>query len=120
MDDQHKELFARINLLLAASGQGKGRDEVLKTVQFLESYVVTHFTDEEALMTRAGFPGLTAHRQEHAAFVDDVAKIKAEYLKSGASTVLVIQVQRRVVDWLKNHIGREDKEYGAYLTAKGR
>lgn len=50
IDNQHKELFRRINSLLDACNQGKGREEIGKTVQFLEDYVITHFSAEEEYM----------------------------------------------------------------------
>ncbi|MHB9035807.1 MAG: hemerythrin domain-containing protein, partial [Armatimonadota bacterium] len=43
IDDQHRELFKRVNDLLEAMSKGKGRDEIAKVVAFLGNYVVTHF-----------------------------------------------------------------------------
>ena len=49
IDSEHKELCDRIDRLFAACSQGKGRDEIMKTVEFLESYTIKHFSDEEKL-----------------------------------------------------------------------
>lgn len=118
VDEQHKELFNRVNLLLAASSQGKGKSEIAEVIQFLGSYVVTHFRSEEGQMGQAGYPGLAAHKQLHSDFVSDFGSLKAQFEKEGASTALVLQVQHRVVDWLLQHIGKEDKAFGAFLKAK--
>jgi hemerythrin len=45
VDTQHKELFRRINSLHEAMLQGKGRDEVAKLIQFLDSYTRDHFAE---------------------------------------------------------------------------
>ena len=43
IDNQHKEIFARINRLLEASSQGKGKQEVGRMIDFLGDYVISHF-----------------------------------------------------------------------------
>lgn len=118
MDAQHKELFNQINALLNAALQGKGRDEIAGTLRFLERYVLTHFSAEEKLMQSVGFPGLADHRKEHQAFVTELGQLKARYEQTGATTQLVLDVQRRVMDWLMNHIRMEDQKYGQYMAGK--
>ncbi|MBV5350516.1 hemerythrin domain-containing protein, partial [bacterium] len=61
IDDQHKELLARFDLLLSACKQGKGSEEVLHLLDFLDEYVIRHFGDEEQLQKKIGFPDFTAH-----------------------------------------------------------
>jgi hemerythrin len=49
IDDQHKELFRRIDGLLEACKAGKGREAVAGVLAFLENYVVEHFAAEEKI-----------------------------------------------------------------------
>ncbi len=118
IDDQHKELFKRINQLLEASSQGKGKDEVGKVLQFLSDYVITHFGTEEKAMIQHGYGGITAHKAEHLAFLRDFGDLAKGFETQGASTTLLIAVQRRVIDWLNNHIRQSDKALGAFLKTK--
>lgn len=118
VDAQHKEIFNRVNALLTAMQQGKGRAEVVAVIDFLGKYVVSHFTAEEGLMRQNGYPEYTAHQQLHKAFVTDFADLKREFEANGSSSLLVIQVQRRVIDWLMNHIIREDKRIAEFLRNK--
>jgi len=118
IDNQHKELFNRVDRLLEASTQGQGREEIGKLVQFLSNYVVTHFGTEEKAMVKHGYGGITAHKAEHMAFLKDFGELAKSYETQGASTALVLAVQRRVVDWLNNHIRRSDKALGAFLKTK--
>jgi hemerythrin len=117
IDRQHQELVARVNALLAAMSQGKGRDEVGRTISFLESYVSTHFGAEEKLMASRAYPSIESHKALHAAFVNDFLALKQSLLAGGDSTALTLQVQRRVGDWLINHIGKVDKLLGQFLSA---
>ncbi len=48
IDDQHKELFASVNGMLAAFEKGSAdRQEIGKIVAYLTDYVVFHFGTEE-------------------------------------------------------------------------
>jgi len=118
IDDQHKELFKRINRLLEASSQGKGKDEIGKLIQFLSDYVVTHFATEEKAMIQHGYGGVSAHKLEHLAFLRDFRDLASSYESQGASTSLLLAVQRRVIDWLNNHIRQSDKALGGFLKTK--
>ena len=57
IDDQHKELFSRINLLMEACNVGKGREEVAHLLQFLSTYIRVHFDSEEQIQIESGYPG---------------------------------------------------------------
>ncbi|MEK7700013.1 MAG: hemerythrin domain-containing protein [Planctomycetota bacterium] len=50
IDDQHKGIFSRINTLMSAMSQGKGKEEVGKVLEFLADYTKKHFSAEEKLM----------------------------------------------------------------------
>lgn len=122
IDQQHQELIKRINSLRDAMSQGKGRGEVAKTVDFLADYVVEHFDTEERYMARFDYAAAMHHKAEHRAFMEDFGKLKKQYdaLESqGAITSFVtIDIQRRLVDWLINHIGKVDKSLGAFLSGR--
>ncbi len=115
-DRHHKELFKRINRLLDAMSSGYGKEEVRDLFKFLDEYFVVHFEAEERAMNKYGYPGTIAHLAEHTAFIDQIAMLRKDF-ESGASTGLVIKVQRQVVDWLINHIGDLDKKLGSFIKS---
>lgn len=116
IDGQHKELFNRINALLDALGQGKGKQELGNTLKFLEDYTKTHFTAEEKLMTKHSYPGYAVQKAEHTKFINDLSAMHKEFDAAGASLPLLIQVQKRTVEWLTSHISKMDKELGKFLN----
>lgn len=118
IDNQHKELFQRINSLLSACREGKGRDEVKKVVQFLEDYVITHFSTEEKYMGRHNYPDYTSHKQQHLEFMENFYKIKTQFEAEGAAVHIIVTINHLVVDWLKNHIRKLDKALGVFLKTK--
>lgn len=114
-DRHHMELFKRVNLLLDAMGAGLGAEEVERLLSFLDSYVVVHFSAEEEALRSCSCPEADAHMAEHEAFRADMARLRAAFEKAPSSG-LVVQIQRRVVDWLVDHIGGKDKVLGERIV----
>jgi hemerythrin len=118
LDDQHKELFSTVDKLLNAMKAGHGREEIGKIIAFLEKYVVKHFGNEEQVMKLYGYPEFKDHKAMHDQFIKEFGQLKKGFSSNGASTSLAIQVQKQVVDWLKNHIGKVDKALGGFMIAR--
>ena len=98
--------------------QGKGVEEVKKTVDFLLEYTKSHFRDEEQLMAANNYPGYEAQKRAHDKFTEDIIELKrrleaAELTANDSAEVLNI-----IGDWLKSHIRALDTELGIYLTKK--
>lgn len=115
IDNQHKELLLRFDRLLNACQAGKGIEELKKLQAFLDEYVHTHFSDEEALQRKNRYPGYESHRAEHIYFIEQLNKLKSETQEEGVSTHHVVETNNMLLKWLLNHISKVDKELGAFL-----
>jgi len=115
IDQQHRELFDRIDKLLAASRDKRSREEVGQTLTFLGDYVVHHFSAEERMMEAAAYPEIAAHRAEHARFVQEFTILYNEYKSEGPTTLFIIRVGNRVTGWLREHIYRTDRTLVQWL-----
>jgi hemerythrin len=123
IDLQHKELFLRLNALLMAMREGHGKDEIGRTLEFLEDYVVEHFGAEDKLMVKFGYPiqAAQAHRKEHAEFVRTFGELKREaQAPTGVGATFVLKLQRTVCDWLLSHIGKTDMALAQFLKTQAR
>lgn len=118
IDQQHQELFRRLNQLLEACNQGKGKESVRELVNFLQEYVVEHFATEERLQKQHGFPGYAEHRAKHAEFMRAAGELKFTLEEQGPTLPFIIAVNKVVVDWLAQHISKMDKEFGRFLATK--
>lgn len=119
IDSQHKELLARFDMLLNACKSGRGRDELLHLMNFLDEYVVTHFRDEEVLQKQSGYPDYEAHRAEHAAFVTRVKDLKNKMTKDGEITIEhTLDTNKLLMDWLLRHITKRDREVGKHIRSQ--
>ena len=112
LDAQHKGLIALINQL---GEEGTDTDMEYILVE-LERYVREHFRDEEQLMETAGYPELSAHKEEHQAFEDWLHSVKAAYGSGGEARFYIADdVNKYLRDWLANHILIIDMEYKGKL-----
>jgi len=118
IDNQHKELFERIDNLFLAMKQGRGREEVGALVGFLEDYIVMHFGTEERYMKEYDYPDSILHRAKHARFSEEFSSIKGRFGSEGSTVELVMQMKAFLTDWWVNHIRTIDKMLGVFLSRK--
>ncbi len=116
LDEQHKSLFGLLDKLSAAIEQ-KDKLSLGYIVTSLELYVVFHFTSEEHLLAKYGYPGLAKQEQEHGVFKARVARYKAEMSK-GDKIALAGEIRQYLHDWLVGHIIDQDKKYSAFMIEK--
>ena len=116
IDLQHKALCDAIDNLLDACKKGKGRNEIVSTINFLFEYTKKHFSEEEVLQKKSGYPKCVEHKKLHDGFVLRLTEIKDDIIKNGINISTVGQVNTFVTSWLINHIKRVDKELAQYIN----
>lgn len=119
LDRQHRELLARANALFAAIGTDVSGDELESLVAFLKGYVHTHFSCEEKLMRRHGYPGYAHHLAEHQRFIDELAWIDDLYDAAGSADARAGPTASFLASWLADHFQREDRALADWLRAGG-
>jgi len=117
LDRQHQQLFDTVNELDQALRAGEGNAVVDPVLNKLVDYALVHFAAEEVLMEKHDFPGLSSHRAQHEAFRDKIAAFLEDHKasKAGVPVSLMLFLQ----NWLKEHVLRVDKQYTAFLNARG-
>ena len=117
IDDQHVVLCETLNDLHAAMMKGQARTITGPLLQRLVSYTVDHFSEEEALMEAANYPGLAMHRVKHRELTKQVGEYVVRFEKGD------ITLSHHLLDflsgWLTTHIQTTDKEYGPWLNDHG-
>lgn len=115
IDGDHQKLFDLINQLAAAMKAGEGKQACSAVINELTSYTKTHFSMEEALMSKHGYPQATAHKSEHDKFIKSIVDFKNKF--EAGSGVVTIEILTFLRDWLTNHIQKTDKALVAVLPA---
>jgi len=119
IDNQHREIFARADKLSEACSAGRGKEEVLNLLLFLEDYVKEHFAAEEKLQIRHGYPDYAAHKSLHTRFIADIGRLTSSCRMEGATLSLVILANKTLTAWLVQHINKVDMEFASYLKKQG-
>lgn len=117
IDSEHKQLFDAINALLDACAQGKGRDHMMNTVTFLNSYVNKHFSDEEKLQLNSNYPGYPSHKTFHDGYKRQMAEATQELLREGTTMKGLGQINQ-LAGVLISHIRTEDRKLAQHLKAQ--
>jgi hemerythrin len=117
IDDQHREIIERVNLIADAVDQGNRHEAVQEMMDDLVLFACEHFALEERLMTEYDFPDLEDHIEEHIGLLQQVNNLrKALRTPSPAKAALVSAF---ITDWAELHILQSDKEIGTFLAARG-
>lgn len=114
IDKQHKELCDQIDKLYEAGSKGKGAGEVMNILNFLESYTIRHFADEEKLQQEIRYPKYAQHKAKHDEFIRKIAQMKKEATENGVNIAMVIKLNQTVSEWLIGHIKATDTDYVKY------
>ena len=120
IDNQHKELFDRLDQLLIAMKDRKGKGEVINTLNFLEEYVIKHFSEEEEIQKKNSYPKLNEQQVQHEELKKELKELRKVFETSGESALLALNIQGKMIKWCKNHIMNLDKDLGKFLMEKAR
>ncbi|MDR2211133.1 MAG: bacteriohemerythrin [Spirochaetaceae bacterium] len=117
IDAQHKELINLTNKLYRSCLQGRdhSKNVFMEVFRGAVDYVGYHFSTEEKVMERVGYPGYAAHKKEHADFVKAVLKT-ADELSRGVNPNPLGFVHY-LKDWVLTHIAVSDTLLGKHLIS---
>lgn len=129
VDEQHLSLFRETEAFAESLATGVSVVETSRYLSRLTVHILEHFDDEEALMNRAGFPGLPAHRIQHLEFAERVHRFQQQwrfqkrYLGSRQApvltTVISVKLYQRVCDWLVKHVATSDQQFARWQKCRG-
>lgn len=113
IDRQHIHLVRILRQLKECLGLGWDSLDSRNTVKVLLEYLRDHFSYEESLMSRYGYPKLTEHRREHMALMERLIRYDREFksqVKTNINSIVDI-----LYEWLMGHILGSDKILGRFL-----
>ncbi len=119
IDEQHQEIFRRVDVLVGNLRRGQATDELQKLFSFLGEYVHEHFGAEEGLMIMFQYPLVGPHRAQHRSFVEAFVELKNEWERDGASAALTERLSSFLLAWLREHISSSDRALGRFLLESG-
>jgi hemerythrin-like metal-binding protein len=115
LDGDHHMLFGLLDQLCNA-GVGGEPEKLDRLVNAVVNYLSYHFSREELLMERAGYPGLAAHRREHGAALRRAVALQTAHFERW-NPAAGSELGETLSGWLRDHILRVDMAYKSYLLA---
>lgn len=120
VDDEHRRLFEIIkeaNDLIFEELLHDKYDKIIELLSELKDYTEFHFSDEEKLMEKIGYPGLEAQQRAHAAFIEKLVNIDLNTLDDidNNQQEYLTELINFLLGWLSNHILGSDKKIGEFV-----
>ncbi len=114
IDIQHKALCDYINELYEAMQNGASEEVLIKLLDALAEYTVTHFQEEEIIFGSTDYPDVDAHKEVHKKFVAKLQDFKTQF--GAGNAVLSMKLLEFLKEWLIKHIMGTDKQYVEYVN----
>ena len=121
IDGQHKKLVEIAGELYdALNGDAEkykaNLDGILKE---LSDYTEYHFSTEEALIEKEGYPSLSSHKLAHQNFIMELGNQKRKLSnESGDPVADGFRFYDYVLSWLLTHIAKADKLWADFIAKK--
>ena len=113
IDDQHKELFRRIDKLLKViekEDYDKNKVECMDAFKFLQDYTVEHFGAEEAYQESIGYAHIDEHKKLHKGFIDSINDYENKLNETDFDLGIVKSFAGMLTAWLINHVADIDQQ----------
>lgn len=111
IDSYNMEFFRKLNLLLEASKKGKGRDEIVNMLDFMNDYVNVYLDIEEKYMNKYAYIQHLQHSAIHTIFKKSFNALKKQFQEEGLRSSHTLQFIHMLINWLISHITKLDKEF---------
>lgn len=116
IDSQHARYFEFVNDLLAtASNTHSTNSELIERLDFLIRYAMEHFSTEQNIMKKEGYPHYQQHFEEHMKFLQHVGALRNQISEDGHNEKLIREVRFFTLDWFVKHIQTADMKVVEFL-----
>lgn len=117
VDDQHKKLFDILNDLHQATVDGAERSSLARILDELVDYTVYHFSTEERLFLKYGYPGYDEHKEAHNDLTAQAVDLQRAFHEGSAT--ISFEVLEFLHAWLMEHTTGLDQEMTPFFKEKG-
>ena len=117
IDLQHHFFFNLINRLARELARTRDIQYKMDLINELTAYAKFHFTSEENMMRRAGYPQFMHHKFQHLELIDSVSRVSNQFFltENDPNGDHVINFLR---EWFLSHTKKVDREFADHLNGK--
>lgn len=120
IDAEHRELLEVCNQFLDAVNNGQAVAELARILEKMILLTRAHFTAEERMLDRHGYPGLVVHKAEHERLLIQAEALLARYRDAAQEDEirnLTMETASFLQTWLLDHIRTNDRPYQPFLRS---
>jgi hemerythrin len=114
IDSQHREIFRLFEDVSNKLEDHNYESMINKIIEFLDEYIIYHFSQEEEFQEFIGYPNYEEHKRFHAVFIEEFSRYKKSLQGEGAP-MSAIRGLNMLADWLVEHIQREDFKLVSFI-----
>ncbi len=119
IDRQHFDLFKNSVKLLNSVNIDISKEDINKLIAYIYEYTNTHFSTEENYLEENNYPFIERQKRQHRNFTKSFKILKEEIDSNTKSkTYNMFRIQILLIDWIINHVLKEDQHYGKYINDK--
>lgn len=116
IDIQHKKLLSFVNELhTAMKNRGAGKI-ISKILNELVDYTDYHFKNEEKAFDLFSYPDADAHKEAHEYLIKQIHDLIRQ--QEAGDLALSVTTLGFLIDWVTNHIMKEDMSYVPFFADK--
>lgn len=117
IDREHKDIIDNYAKLYNYMKSGEGHNYYSEIIDFMKTYVDSHFAHEEAFQNEIAYPLREEHATRHEDFKLKVVNIIKEHEGREVTNIDLIKINLFLKDWIIHHILVEDSKIGDYLKS---
>lgn len=114
IDEDHRKLVGIFNTLNHAVRDLDSPEYLAATLEELINCTVWHFSHEERLMLKFGYPAMNEHKEEHRELIESARQLQRELL--GTDKPVAEEQMEFLERWVTAHILTADARLGAFLA----
>jgi len=118
IDDEHKSIIAKYKTLYVLMKEGNGYAYYNELIDYLNDYVITHFTNEENFHEQESYPLSDEHKALHEKFKLFLRENTKEKTDMKTTHSDLIKINLFIKNWWIHHILIEDKKFGRFMDSK--
>jgi hemerythrin-like metal-binding protein len=117
LDSEHRHLFDLLNQLYDSIIDGSVSDENTRGIlDKVLDFAVRHCDHEEEMLAQANYPGLADVSHQHEYLRDKMGDFQRKLSRHGCVST---ELANFLMEWVLQHILKEDKKCGAFLNTVG-
>jgi hemerythrin-like metal-binding protein len=117
IDEEHAQIIATINALHRTIASGSSAGAVEASFGSMMTYIRTHFSHEEDLMTKRRYPQFLEHKRAHDGFEQRISQLYERYQNGHREAG--IDLLNLLSSWWMTHISGADMALANYLRGTG-